>query len=171
MILRLLTLVMSTFLMLSVCTPLSADWYNDNSGCGDALVWDKDLLRARAEVFLDPDHPDESPWIYLCYEMCEGSTIPGVVMWEFDADNNPATGSTISTDPPRPPCPCKECKGIDITIIKAYRECSTNQFTAQDTNSIYEIIYGKSMSTLENEWIAYLMSEPPEHFAAPVYIY
>ncbi|KPJ58074.1 MAG: hypothetical protein AMJ42_03960, partial [Deltaproteobacteria bacterium DG_8] len=116
-----LVFIMSALLLLGLTPTVSGEWQEDP--CGDALLQDKDLYKAKVEVFPDPDFPDEEPWIYLCLKMCEGCTMPGIVVWEFDVDHNGITGTEISlTGVPISPCPCKTCVGFDIAIWKAYRD-------------------------------------------------
>lgn len=118
---KVLIVMMGMFFVLGLSFPVAADWYQDT--CGDAITPIKDLSRAKVEMFIDNTFEDESPWIYLCYEMCPGSTIPGIVIWEFDADSNPATGGGSGMlGIPLPPCPCKVCSGFDVLVMETYRD-------------------------------------------------
>ena len=53
--------IITLFLVCDLSSTVSADWWNDS--CGDALNASKDLMRAKVEVFPDPNFPDEEPWI------------------------------------------------------------------------------------------------------------
>ena len=82
---KILVFIMSVFLFLGLNAPASADWVVDDwgwaKGCGDAYLYNKDIMMAKVEVFdLDTGFTSfydslsainiEEPWIYLCLKMC-----------------------------------------------------------------------------------------------------
>ena len=71
---------------------------------GDQYVPGKDL--GSAEVLLyPPPAGTHSDWVRLMVTMASGSTMPGMITWDFDADNNAGTGGASSLNMPFPPCP------------------------------------------------------------------
>jgi hypothetical protein len=93
-------------------------------GTGDQFVPGKDL--ASAEVLLYPpptgSHPD---WVRLTVTMAGGSTMPGMITWDFDADNDAGTGGGSSLNMPFPPCGPNRCKtdeGFDFYIVMVLRD-------------------------------------------------
>lgn len=56
-------------------------------------------------------------------------------------------------------------------FLLCYTDSSTNVFTGESILNVFLRHYGKSLGTLEDEWIAYLETEPAPHFTAPTYIW
>ena len=94
-------------------------------GIGDSWVGDKDLQSAEVLLYPPPGGSSHSDWVRLTVTMAGGSTMPGMITWDFDADNNAATGGGSSLNMPFPPCPPTRCKteeGFDFYIVMVLRD-------------------------------------------------
>ena len=127
---KILVTVMSFLLVLGFTLPVSAGWVDDDVVDNNPIPI-KNLKRTLVDVFEIEDPPDttlpshkEIPWMYHCFEMEDGSSMPGMIMWEFDVDNNTDTGG--NTGMLRTPvfCTHKDASypGIDIIVFKYFRD-------------------------------------------------
>ena len=112
--------VMGVLLVLGLVAHASADWVTDV--CGDSIVHgggypsvaDKDIEAVKVAFYDD--------YVNLCIDMCDGSTLPGLIIWEFDVDDNSATGGSQGMlGIPINPLPVKTCSGYDLVIMKVLR--------------------------------------------------
>lgn len=91
---------------------------------GDQFVAGKDLLWADA-LFYPPTPLPVADWVRLTVTMNTGSTLPGMIVWDIDADNNAATGGSSFLNMPFSPCPaggCKTERGFDFYVLLVLRD-------------------------------------------------
>lgn len=124
-----LVTVMSFLLVLGLSIPVSAGWVIDDVS-DTVLVSDVDMKKVGVAITevgttsaSDPAHT-EAPWMNACIEMEAGSKMPGMVMFEFDVDNNVATGG--GTGMLKIPFMCNyvtsEYPGTDVILFMYLRD-------------------------------------------------
>jgi hypothetical protein len=88
-----LVAVMSLFLMLGLSTPAAADWITDPIGdtANNGTVGNYDIEKAKVDVY-----PDDFEFMNVCLKMTDSSTLPGIVIFEFDVDSDTVTGGGVS---------------------------------------------------------------------------
>ena len=103
---------------------------------GDSCIADRDILEANVEVYNDSGNGPEQAKLYL--KMAEGSKLPGYVIWDFDVDQDTATGIDMSVlnmpftsthcdgtgDKPAVSGQWHSGEGVDFYIIMALRSQS-----------------------------------------------
>ena len=92
---------------------------------GDNFVSGVDL--ESAEVLFYPPSITTPEWVRLTVKMQAGNHLPGMIIWDFDADANAATGAGSALNIPFPPCPptrCKTDQGFDFFIVMILRDQS-----------------------------------------------
>lgn len=109
-------------------------------GTGDAFVTGSDLLSVDA-IFYPPaaGTSTTTKWVKLVVTMAAGSTLPGMITWDFDADDNLATGAGSSLNMPFLPCPPTRCKtelGFDFYILLVTRDQGDSSNNAYCNNCV-----------------------------------
>ncbi len=105
---------------------------------GDRFVAGKDILSADA-LFYPASSLPIADYVKLTVTMASGSTLPGMITWDFDADKNTATGGGSSLNMPFSPCPTSRCKtegGFDFYILLVMRDQSDTGNTAYCGNCV-----------------------------------
>jgi hypothetical protein len=127
---KLLTITLSIFLVLGLTSPVLA--VNDTTG--DNFVPDVDLVSASVVTSsqTNPANPPEVANIGIT--MAAGSHLPGLIIFDFDVDNDTATGTVGSLSAPLPTAEgggtppyklgCNE--GYDFFVVVALRNQSAN---------------------------------------------
>jgi len=121
---RVLECVMIYFLVLGICGSVEA--VDDTSA--DNLVQNVDIHSASVVTY-DKDYgPEEIPrFAKIGIEMVPGSHLPAAIVWDFDVDNDTATGgSSLLTRTPNGICGGQVCKtpagdGFDFFIVLTLR--------------------------------------------------
>jgi hypothetical protein len=113
---------------------LSSDAMAIADPADDQFVAGKDMIAADA-LFYPPSSAPVLDKVKLTVTMNGGSTFPAMINWDFDADNNPNTGSGTLLSINRPPCPtadggCKQIEGIDFSITLMLRDQSDTAATS-----------------------------------------
>ncbi len=127
-----LALIVSILFVVSLCnTAMAVDDFT-----GDNLVPGVDLASASVQTFA-PQGPGVPPeYIKLGIRMNAGSHLPTLIIWDFDVDNDTATGDgSIVTGIPNNTCGGQPCKadaggGFDFYAVMALRKQADTSSTA-----------------------------------------
>jgi hypothetical protein len=124
---------------------------------GDQFVAGKDLLSADALFYPASSFP-VAEWVKLTVTMNTGSTLPGMLTWDFDVDGNSLTGGGSSLNMPFSPCPptrCKTEKGFEFYVMLVLRDQSdtgNNAYAAGCVGSPSQCVTkGDSVSCTEGQ--------------------
>ena len=127
-----LVMIVSIFFVVSLSNTAMA--VNDTTG--DNLVSGVDLAGASVQTFAPQDSSVPPEYVKLGIRMAPGSHLPGLIIWDFDVDNNTATGSgSIVTGILAGNCGGGPCKtpaggGFDFFVIMALRDQEDASSTA-----------------------------------------
>jgi len=130
-----------------------------NDATGDNNVAGKDLASASVQTFDREDMNAVPSRINLGIKMVSGSHLPGLVVWEFDVDNNSTTGSSSVLNTPLPTAegggvgPYKETSGFDFKVVMALRAQAETSDTALCHNC-NDNAEDCAMGLVKGEWYA-----------------
>jgi len=93
MITKCLVGVVSVLFLLGLSTSSSADWETDLTGytANNSTVGSYDIEKAKLEVY--PDSTDLEEYLNVCLKMT--NSLPGMILMEFDVDNDTSTGGSL----------------------------------------------------------------------------
>ena len=118
-----LAMIVSMFFMLSLSDTVMAV----SDVTGENYVTDVDLSSASVQTFASQDPSSPPEYIKLGIKMAPGSHLPGMIIWDFDVDNNIATGGSSFLSLPYSTAegggggPFKTFTGWDFSVVMALR--------------------------------------------------
>ena len=127
-----LVCVMSLLFLLGV----SVSVFAENDPTGDQRVAGYDIASANVELYTYPAAAGIPERAKVSLNMAAGSLLPGMVVVEFDVDNDPNTGGSVSmlgiflTCEPGTPGRIKIQPGVDIAVFLMLREQGGDSSTA-----------------------------------------
>ena len=122
-----LVFMMSALLLLGFSNSVSANWVTDdlNDTVNEGTVGDYDIATAKVEIY--PGDVDDE-FVNVCIQMDGGGSLPGIVVLEFDLDDDDITGGNGSMAGIFRPCErpagpkMKVQPGIDLGITLMLRD-------------------------------------------------
>jgi len=124
---RLLIVMMSILFVVGLSVPVSADWVTDTAIGEKVFVPGYDLDQGKVSLY-GASTPGTLPhqFAYVGVRMKAGSKLPGIMIFEFDLDNNAGTGGNVSMagifNGCGSPSKIKIQAGIDISITLILRD-------------------------------------------------
>ena len=127
-----LAVIVSMFFVLSLSDTARA--VSDTTG--ENIVPNVDLTGASVQTFAPQDSSVPPEYVKLGIRMNGGSHLPSLIIWDFDVDNDTATGDgSIVTGIPSATCGGSPCKadaggGFDFYVVMVLRDQSDDSSTA-----------------------------------------